>query len=376
MTEYQELFLIVITLYLIESAIWVKSGQVIFLNNWYRFWKITYPSPIFGNNYGSILISNPLLPLGKAFITENWPISISPKGITTNSITNPQQKNKYLSFSEIDEINANDFILTINKETHIKTHEAENFADLIKKLKQLPENKRASIIENALNDSLNITNLNKVFQQYKHYSFPLTLFCNLLFVYTFIFCPLISWQYGFHNYWTVLVIPLLLLNLIIAIIYYIAIKKIYIKGVSGLFQKLLTIVFYPPAAIRAEKTLSNEIFFFYHPLAVAKVICNKENFLGFAKKTILNLKFPTPTERKLSNEAEEIDQWFRIKLLDCIKNNKQIDLDINKLTAPPRPEHHKCNAYCPRCLSQYLVKKGECENCGGLELEPFSNQPS
>jgi hypothetical protein len=41
------------------------------------------------------------------------------------------------------------------------------------------------------------------------------------------------------------------------------------------------------------------------------------------------------------------------------------------LLVPPRPEGPASRAYCPVCLTQYVVSGGSCQDCGNIPLARF-----
>src|SRR5262249_11094698 len=61
----------------------------------------------------------------------------------------------------------------------------------------------------------------------------------------------------------------------------------------------------------------------------------------------------------------------RVEVESCLN---RWHLQPAELLQPPSATDSTCLSYCPRCHAQFTSASGECSDCGGLPLLPFSGK--
>jgi hypothetical protein len=116
----------------------------------------------------------------------------------------------------------------------------------------------------------------------------------------------------------------------------------------------------------------------FHPLAIAKVFCDEEEFRSFASTIVRDIRHPAlplcPRNEPFAIEAENFSRTLLEKAVEeFLKKN---NVSIKKLLQPPEPTDSTCVSYCPRCLAQFTTVDGKCDDCGGIPLTPFADTVS
>jgi hypothetical protein len=116
----------------------------------------------------------------------------------------------------------------------------------------------------------------------------------------------------------------------------------------------------------------------FHPLAVARVFCSREDFEQFALNAVRELHHPgLPLHPENEPESAAVEEYARAasrKVMDRFLAQNKVEPD--RLLRAPEPADDTCRAYCPRCHSQYTSADMKCEDCGGLDLIPFRRELS
>jgi hypothetical protein len=382
MSEIEIILLVITAIYFTECACWLRADAVAFLSRGRDRWRLAHPSAWLGNLRAGLIFSNPLPPLGSAIIAQQWPLSISPDAIysyvaqTLSRDGRADQREQYCRFEDIASIEASEKNLLINKEIFLQTvspRYARHLAALIKKLAALPQEKRAAAINAALTESLNKKSLAKRLQEFRQRAAFLRAICNLLFIYIFSAVIALIWLPWLSQQWPWLLLLLLMLMMVITARYYRLHRSFYPDGGAELLTKIFALALSPPVNIHAYGALSRHLLATYHPLAIAQALCEAESFREFARWILIDLHYPLapicPSEQAGPRATEA---WFRASLLDAIEQFiKQAGINREDLLAPPAPDNENSRCYCPRCLSQYGIEAGECENCGGISLLSF-----
>ena len=100
-----------------------------------------------------------------------------------------------------------------------------------------------------------------------------------------------------------------------------------------------------PAAARAVDRLARPLCNGYAPLAVAYVLCDREEFLRMARR-----------------------EYFGGDTQALAKSLVAITGVVDELRAPPQPEDATCRCYCPRCQAQYQDDIGPCVDCRDIAV--------
>src|SRR5581483_4519727 len=220
MNELELLFLVLAVVYIWECVCWLRRGTVAFLDRWGRSWHPAHPAALLGNQAGGVILANPLPPLGCLLTSAQLPLSISPEGFFSyvaqciNPGLRPAQTGKYFRFDTVQKIEASGKQVRVNGELLLKTGSpmlARNLAEQLRRLSQLPVDRRGAAIREMLRESLNAQKAGKRLQEFRSRATRLRQVTNGLFGYLFLIAPSCLWYFGLKRCWIELVAGLLML---------------------------------------------------------------------------------------------------------------------------------------------------------------------
>jgi hypothetical protein len=141
-----------------------------------------------------------------------------------------------------------------------------------------------------------------------------------------------------------------------------------------LYVKIAKLVLYPIAATRCMDLLSYDFLSAFDPVAVAAVLCGKEQAARLAAKEWVVLRYTTVPAEADAASIEAIDEYraARLHLLESF--SAQHGLPLRAITEPPAPSDGRCKTYCPCCGAQYTLSDGLCTGCPNMVLQPLGNR--
>ncbi|MGH9363636.1 MAG: hypothetical protein ACRD2T_17130, partial [Thermoanaerobaculia bacterium] len=150
-------------------------------------------------------------------------------------------------------------------------------------------------------------------------------------------------------------------------------RALYPEERAGRRSLLAVMALSPPAAIRARDFLARELLPGSHPLAVAGVLCGREELQAFAARAVRDARYPVadadPTENPL---ARSIEAWFGEAEREALERfAPEAGLGVEELLAPPPRQDSAVASFCPRCLLQYRTESASCPDCAGVPLRPL-----
>lgn len=126
------------------------------------------------------------------------------------------------------------------------------------------------------------------------------------------------------------------------------------------FWKALAAALMPQHSVRAADHICRAVAFVPHPLAAGPLL-DPDEFLAGAQRFWREARFKKGWQAAvaLPLEAVALEGFF-----------KSSNTDIATLEKAPDRDHTSVS-YCPRCLAQFQLAVGECQDCEGVELREF-----
>lgn len=383
MSDLQLLFLVLACVYTWECACWLRRGSVAFLTWFGRRWRAVHPGTLLGNQNGSLLIAAPLPPLGHVLTGNQFPLSLSADGVLAYVSTNvnpgwrPQQSGRFFRFDEIKAVEVKGKKLLINGESVFKAaspHFATHLARTVRQLLKTAAAERSAAIEKVFRASFDTKAIEKLWAEFQKQTGAMRWLANALLVYLFAIAPAAIWHFSLKLTWEPLLVGLFGLTTAIAVLFRRAHKTFHPEAEDDRFTHFLTILLSPATAIRAQDVLSRPLLENFHPLAIAAVFCPENQFREFARRVLIDVRFPAlPVCASAQADAEATERESRAQLQKTVEaflsRNK---LKPEELVRPPKQLDETCRAYCPRCYAQFTSDAATCADCGGLPLQPFA----
>jgi len=346
-----------------------------------KYWQIFLSNKYFGNDKGGFSIANPLPPLGTVFFCSLLPVSFSNTHICSQisqTLINDikiEKDAKLIKYDEIKSVSVIDKDVFINWEMFVKccaSTQAIFIKDILLKLILLKDEQLENEIKIIIQETFDIETAKQKIEAYNSKSYMLRACCNLLFIYIFLIVPLLIYFYGTIKLFVSLLIIMYLLSISVSVIFY-SIHKIFYPTEKGeRMVDVVKMVIFPPTAIRAHDFISLNLLINYHPLTVAKILCDTINFSCFSKNVLIDLKYSLVNNFE-NEQTTLINKWHKHNLrkhVDAFLYNNNVD--VRNLLAAPLQENPSCKSYCPRCEAQYTLQQGSCSTCGSIALIPFN----
>src|ERR1051326_3420645 len=385
MGELESLLLVLALIYLSECLVWVRHGALAFASWRGKNFRVRFSRAGLANQRGGLLLSNPLPPLGVVLFVQDFPMSLSDAALFAYSSAaldpagRPAQTARYFSFENARDVAADGRKVLVNGEVFLKaasTFSARWLAERLRCLGKTPKPKRADAIKELLDESLDAEKISARWRDFQTRVRPVRILSNGLFVYLFLVVAPLIWRFRFGHFGLWLLAGMLGQTIAIAVLFRGAHQSLYPDAGEERLKPFLTMLLAPPAAIRAADLLARHLLEDFHPLAVARVLCSPERFKSFARRALIDLRYPLlpvcPT-----NEPGPVatEQWFRTARQAAVEAFlARAGLQPDELIAPPGPTEPAIQSYCPRCGAQFLLRTGTCVDCGGRPLQPFSDK--
>jgi len=301
MSDLELLFLVLVLIYGLECAGWVRRGSVVFLSWLGRQWRVAHPGALLGNQRGGFIFAPPLPPLGTLLAGHQFPLSFSPETVLAYVATSvnpgwrPVQTEKLFRFADIRGIEVSGKRVRVNGEVLLTAPSpsfAEHLAQHLRQLSTLAPAKREGAIDEIFRGLLDTKAIEKRWQEFQKVAAGLPLLANFLFGYLFLLAPILIWNLGLRRCWLGLTIGLIASTLTTALLFRRAHKTLYPAAEEDRFSHFLILLLSPATTILARVVLSRPLLETSHPLATAKVFCPDQQFREFARKVLLEIRHP------------------------------------------------------------------------------------
>ena len=383
MTDAQVLLLALGALYLWECFLWVPRGTIVLRRFGLRARAGVHDGTrLPGIHTAGVLFSDPLPPFGLLAVTSWLPASFSPAGALSyvaaafNPGGRPDQSERWAPFGTMRTIAARDRDVLIDGKPFVRAASAPlaaHLAGLLRDLRGLPEPERAGRIEPEIERTFDADAVRGHLERFEHEVRALRWLCVALLVEMFGVVPVVLWARGLIATWPWLLSATLAMSTVVAWRYWVAHARLIPAGGPDRSSAIVAMILCPPLAARAVALVSRDLFATHHPLAVASVLCEPDEYRRLAAGLLLDARFPIrpvcPADA--AAEAREAEEWFRGRMRQAIERFVARTAGPETTLLPPLEAQHGALSYCPRCRSQFQVIGGSCADCGGLPLVPL-----
>ena len=151
-------------------------------------------------------------------------------------------------------------------------------------------------------------------------------------------------------------------------------RKLYPAAKGERWKTLFTTMVSPAASFRATDHLGRNLVGLQHPLAVAVILCTKPELAELTAAVLRDLRYPkVPEFASDDRDSILIVSSFRSTIEEAIATfatNFEITCDL----ANSAPSRHDVSSlsYCPRCLQEFSALDAQCSMCGNRSTIPFA----
>ncbi|MCP3980536.1 MAG: hypothetical protein GY716_14635 [bacterium] len=370
MTEAWPLFALLAIFYVTEGFWWVPASCVCFWSGMRRSFLSAEPIWRHARDSRGVLPPRTLLANGCRYLTQAWPLSISPDGITSGgwsafeALGGGLPGGRSLAFEDVSELSVSGRRLVLRKQTFALLGSSGAAIDMLKLVRSVartvPEEREAAI-RTALEAGFDRVEVRRRIRRLRCLirgtrMLPLLVLLNL-----FVLGPLSVVMIGRGVFWAICLAIHVMLAVPVTIAFVRASRRALAPDAVDRVGVSITLLMFAPATARFLEILSCNLLAGMHPLAVASVVLEEEEFARFARGHILAIRQVQPQDR--------VQRWFRERLLESIDGLlSRTGLSASRiLEAPPREPD--AVSYCPRCHAQYRDGPERCADCNGVELK-------
>ena len=226
-------------------------------------------------------------------------------------------------------------------------------------------------IDEMLRTSFDRTKAMEDLEGYKSATVQLRILCNCQFMFLYIVAPAVVLSFGSSS----VLIPLagyaLFLSVLISINFYFAHRLLWKDESSERVSTITKTLLCPPMGLRVTDIISRDILSRYNPLTVASILSNEKHFASFARKLILDLRYPI-CDAPLRGVPVAVEEWFRAAIdKHCVAFLRSNGWSDERLLTVPAANNASVRSYCPRCWTQYTFTHGACSECNGVHTERY-----
>ena len=219
---------------------------------------------------------------------------------------------------------------------------AESFEALGVSLHGAAPEARAHALEQAWNEALDdraIESRRAAFDRQR----GLEWFCATQAIWLVLAAPVLTLIHGFTRLGLLLIGVALGLDLVIAILFWLASRRLFPEERFARWAGAATMIVSPASAVAATRHLARPLLADKHPIAIVAATMPREALLRFARRWL----------------AEHPAAHGPIAAYLAAKGISGEDL-----SRIPQREDDACRTFCPVCEAQYTLATGACSDCG------------
>lgn len=377
---FAEPLIAIAVLYVAECIIAVRRDAMVFWTWVGTPARITFSQNLLGPQGWGLFLRPPLPPLGRLYQAQFCPVSFDLNGVGNvpshrlgreSLIAGGEQ---FIPYDEIRSV-ATDGQSVLLNDAPFAACAADGtagvVADLIRQLHDAAPQNRGALLCEAMEQSLDGDEANKVLQSLRRPVSAVQLSANLLFVFLFVATPLILISIGLVRTWPGLLAGLLFLWIATTLSARRRHATLYPDRQAERRAGVMVMALTPMAAIRAHDLLTRHALSRFHPLAVARAVCGADRFREFAQDVLRDLTYPGRRDADENRAAASAADFMRERLRQaCESMLHRVGCEPAELLAAPAPGDERSLSYCPRCRGQFYLEAGECTACR-VDLQPF-----
>lgn len=371
MTGAFELFVVLLGVYLLQCIAWTSRGGVAFRVDFKLNGKPVHRFLTIRRAEYRLFLVNPLSPLSGAIVCEaiptlemglsagsEWRELEQTSGITAEgAIVVPRRQKEAVHAVGRDIFAGKALVYKANSRVF-----ANILAGLLQRVSRAAERERDRVLGHEYEKMFDVSRAASRVAEYKVNAGFLRTITVVVFVFFFGIAPLEIRLLGLGRSWPFLVAYLVTGLVCTSWAFFQAHRVIYPGQKEERWQHALTFTLSPFSAMRANDVLLRDLLCGFHPLAVAHVLLSEEEFRIQAERELRGLKYRGGAARPNEGMQAALEAFIY-----------SVGLSVDDLLKPPPRQSPRSRAYCPLCLSQFVVGEGECPDCTGVTLQRYSS---
>lgn len=368
MSPELSLLLVALALALSECARWLPISSIALIGAT-RAARIRHPARLIGNRRGGFVGLDPLTAPGAAFAVFDSPVAFGPDALCApgpRGATSARQT--AWRYDDITTVRAVGSDLRLNGTRLVRCPSeaiARRLAALIESLRPARPAERARLIEASLAARFDLDAVRAALAALARHRRAPRRTAALLAIGLFIAAPLLSDHFGLAPIAAPLGLGLLALHVMHLIVQFRARRALDPADRADRWLDAVKVLLCPPMAVRSPDALSWHRLDAFDPIAAAAVIASPDAFRRHAIDTRRALRHPL---RAIGLDAAaqavvDADRRRRLTQIEAFITAHGVEEE-----PPPPASDPSLVAWCPRCLTGYRHRDGECSDCPGVPL--------
>lgn len=362
----QELFPYIVLLYLIDSFIYIKRHQVLFVSQLGGTFRL--------KKAGFHIVG--LLPISQTVISHYVPLCFSGNGmyILTEEALHEnrlyeEEDFRFISYQDINEAMADGEGIKINGMqlmTAPSAIAAKNIAGLIHDLKNLKPSERPQKIRNILADAMDLIELKAIRRRQEKLFFYVDVLGSVLFTYTFMILPWALYAtLGEYISVQLLLASIGVIHLLIILVTFFGLRNLPKVEVGFRMITLFSIILFPPSAIHVLNNLTRNLYGQFDYLTIAGGLLPADTFKYLVGRELRRIIY-----LKAKGNNDDLKEFWGMKEHSLHGLIDQAGVSLEEIQAVPEKKDKSAVSYCPYCLSEFIGGFAGCSDCG-VELKEF-----
>ena len=321
-----------LALYVVDSALFVRSGGVLFVSDWSGRFAEREPGLRFPG----------LVPSAEAYLTTSLPLRVSADGVR---VATARGGRRFVRFDEMEAVTAVGGDVRLDARTALAVRPralAPAVARIVERLRTTPKSRRHARLRRELRSRCNVGAFAALRARQARWLPALTTLSGLSALAMVVVLP-VSWVAEWEWRPSPLVAGALVGALYLAtVLLSMAMLRDCGLGRRAILSAVLPLLLFPPAVAHAPSIVARELY------------------LGFER--LLRLGRGAP------QEAAQDGAWDLDRLVE-----KVVRASAGRVLARrprPVPSDASAGAFCPSCLAEYRAGFSRCSDCDAA-LEPF-----
>ncbi len=369
MTDTQLLLCVVLIFYLIGRCRWRPESSVAFRSILFSPYRtVTGESPI-GNRRGSIVFSDPFVPLRPLYFADASDPVFSPAGVairTLNRLSAMRPAFEFIRYEDIRLVEQKDNVVILNGNVRAKCRTptlARTFVSQMTQLRNQNAEQREHELRGMVRSAFDIRAARGQCRRSSRLLRSLQITANTWLVAITSVYLLTTSRFGQAGATLPLLFALEIAAIHLSFVFYHTHRRQFPEERRERISEVMRFIFCPPTVFGCVNAITANLFSGFAPVVVACVVCDRAEFEQFSYRAVRSLKFS-----RLSIEdpvqRESLD-WMRSTTDKCLTEFLvTAGVHIPDCLEAPAPAGVEDKSYCPLCRTQYRFTEGVCPDCG------------
>ncbi len=374
MTDAQLFLCVVLFFYLSGRCLWRPARTLAFRSIFFSRYRTVVAPGTLGNRFGSLLLSDPFVPLRPVYLADLPEALFAPGGVAVVNSEDPvafPARLPWIRYEEIATVTRSERTVSIDEQITVRFRTAITAAALvaeIETLRRVSPGQRSDAIRSEIKRAFNLAEARRTLRKTSGALRRLRSSANVWLAGIAIAYVLGASQLGYATMTLFLLLALEAAAIHLSIQFHRVHRRLYPDEARQRRGDLIKFLCCSPTVFHCVDAISSGLLSRFHPLVVAHLVCDPVEFDRNCALWVRALKFAKPDD-------DENAVWVRTEserlLGDFLESTGR---SIQQYLVAPDRLDPASSSYCPRCQAQFGFAEGLCPDCD-IQVLPFPAPP-